>query len=110
MKSPKSHAVDVFTVAQLDSLPVTAEQLGQATRTDPILSEVCRFTKSGWPHQVKECLKPYWYRWNKITVEGDCLMWGIRVIVPKKLQDMLNELHHDHQGIARMKANARSYV
>ena len=28
VKSPKSHAVDVFTVAQLDSLPVIAEQLG----------------------------------------------------------------------------------
>ena len=38
-------------------------------------------------------------------------MWGIRVIVPKKLQeDVLKELHRDHQGIARMKANARSYV
>ena len=44
-------------------------------------------------------------------MEGDCLLWGIRVIVPKKLQeDVLKELHRDHQGIARMKANARSYV
>ena len=40
MNSHKSHAVDFFTVAQLDSLPVTAEQLGQATRTDHILSKV----------------------------------------------------------------------
>ena len=38
-------------------------------------------------------------------------MWGIRVIVPKKLQeDIVKELNRDHQGIARMKANARSYV
>ena len=111
VKSPKPHPVDVFTVAQLDSLPVTAQQLGQATRRDPILSKVRRFTKSGWPQQVKECLKPYWYRRNEITVEGDCLMWGIRVIVPKKLQeDIVKELHRHHQGIARMKANARSYV
>ena len=94
MKSHKSHAIDVFTVAQLDSLPVTAEQLGQATRTDPILSKVRRFTKSGWPNQVQECLKPYWYRRNEITLEGDYLMWGIRVIVPKKLQEnVLKELH-----------------
>ena len=84
VKSAKPHAMDVFTVAQLDSLPVTAEQLGQATRTDPILSKVRRYTK--------------------ITVEGDCLLWGIRVLVPKKLQEaVLKELH---QGIARMKANA----
>ena len=86
MKSHKSSAVDV---AQLDSLPVTAEWLGKATQTDPILSKIRRFTKSGWPYQVQECLKPYWYRQNEITVE-DCLMWGIRVIVPKKLQEELS--------------------
>ena len=44
-------------------------------------------------------------------MEGDCLLWGIRAIVPKKLQeDVLKELHYDHQGMARMKASARSYV
>ena len=31
VKSPKSNPADIFTVAQLDSLPVTAEQLGKAT-------------------------------------------------------------------------------
>ena len=31
VKSPKSNPADVFTVAQLDSLPVTAEHLGKAT-------------------------------------------------------------------------------
>ena len=34
-KSYVPHAVDVFTVAKLDSLPLTAEQIGQATRVDP---------------------------------------------------------------------------
>ena len=49
--------VDVFRVAQLDSLPVTAEQLGKVTRQDPLLSKVRRFTKSGWPQEVKGCLE-----------------------------------------------------
>ena len=87
LKSHKSHAVDVFTVAQLDSLPVTPEQLGQAIQTDPILSKVHQFTTLGWLNQVKEYLKLYWYQWNEITMEGDCLTWSIRVTVPKKLQD-----------------------
>ena len=35
-------------------------------------------------------------------------MCGIRVIVPKKLQeDVLKELHRDHQGIARMNEGKR---
>ena len=34
-------------------------------------------------------------------------MWGIRVFVPKKQQEsVLKKLHRDHQGIAKMKANA----
>ena len=35
VKSHKSSALDIFTVAQLDSLSVTAEQLGKVTRADP---------------------------------------------------------------------------
>ena len=38
------------------------------------------------------------------------LLWGIRVIAPRKLQtQLLDELHRDHPGISRMKAVARSY-
>ena len=38
-------------------------------------------------------------------------MWGIRVIVPIKYQNqVLNELHQEHQGIAQMKAVAKSHV
>ena len=38
-------------------------------------------------------------------------MWGLRVVVPEKLQKkVLAELHLSHSGIARMKAIARSYV
>ena len=38
-------------------------------------------------------------------------MWGIRVIVPKKLQNqVLQEIHSSHPGVARMKVIARSYI
>ena len=77
VEAQETPAVDVFTVAQLDSLPVTAEQLGKCTRQDPLLSKVRRFIKSGWPQEVKGCLKPYWNRRNELSVEGDCVLWGI---------------------------------
>ena len=48
--------VDVFNVAQVDALPVTAQQLGQAMRSDPILSKVWHYTKTKWLDKVKECL------------------------------------------------------
>ena len=76
-----------------------------------MLSKVLRFTKSGWPLNVSETLKLYWGKRHELTVEGNCVMWGIRVIVPKKFQNrIVQELHQEHQGIARMKTIARSYV
>ena len=101
----------VFNVSQLERLPVTAKQLKAATRTDPILSKVLHFVKSGWPKQVESDIRPFWFRRLELTVEGECLLWGIRVLVPQKLRDrLLDELHQDHPGISRMKAVARSYI
>ena len=103
--------VEVFNVAQIDALPVTAQQLGKATRSDPILSKVWRYTRTKWPDKMKECLKPYWNRRNELTIEGSCVMWGIRVVIPRKLQSqVLEELHRDHPGIVRMKSIARSHM
>ena len=92
-------------------LPDTAKQLGKSTRQDSLLSKVRHFTKSGWPQGVKGCLKPYWNRRHEHSVKGDCVLWGIWVIVLKKLQnEVLRDLHRENQGIARMKAIARSCV
>ena len=69
----------------------------QIARNDPILSKVYQYTKKGWPYQVPESLKPYQTRRNELTVEGGCVLWGMRVIIPKKLQEtMLSELHRHH--------------
>ena len=47
----------------------------------------------------------------KLQFYQGCLLWGIRVIIPSKLQDkVLNLLHSTHPGIVRMKSLARSYV
>ena len=101
----------VFNVSQLEKLPVTTKQLQAATRTDPTLSKVLRCVREGWPGQCSDELRPFWSRKFELTVEGGCLLWGIRVIVPQKLREqLLDELHRDHPGISRMKAVARSYI
>ena len=54
---------------------------------------------------------PFWKRRDQLTVEGDCVLWGIRVVVPAKLRArVLDELHQGHPGIVRMKSLARSHV
>ena len=101
----------VFNVGQMEALPVTSSQLAKATSTDPVLSKVVRFTRNGWPDRVPDTLKPFYNRRSELSIEGNCIMWGIRVIVPQKLRGkVLQELHSEHPGMSRMKAIACSFV
>ena len=80
-------------------LPLTAEQLGTATQRDPVLSWVVQYTKSGWPTAVDPQLKPFQRRQHELTVEANCLMLGMRVVIPAKFQrHILRELHHSVSG------------
>ena len=95
----------LFNISQIESLPVTFSRLRDATRRDVLLSKVVTHTKHGWPTEIQDPLRPYWNRRHELTVEDDCLLWGSRVVVPKKLQEKLfNELRRDHSGMSRMKA------
>lgn len=100
----------IFNITQMESLPVQVMELEKETQRDPILRQVLKYTKFGWPAQPPPLFKPYYHRKMELSVEGNCLLWGVRVIVPKKLQDsVLEELHQSHPGIVRMKSVARSY-
>ena len=67
---------------QFDSLPVNAQQIRTATRHDPLLAHVLQYTMSNWPTEPTEAEKPYFHKRFEITAEDDCLLWGIRVIIP----------------------------
>ena len=100
-----------FTVGQILALPVTVERVEAMTRQDPSLRCICSYVRHSWPFSVPEDLKPYWYRRNELSMEGDCLMWANRVVIPTKLRKpLIEELHRDHPGMVRMKAIARSYL
>ena len=47
----------------------------------------------------------------ELSCRDGCLLWGQRVIIPKRLRNqLLTELHEGHVGVCRMKALARSFV
>ena len=104
----------IFKVEErlIDSLPITHKEISHATRVDPVLSKVLEFVRHGWPQHVEDLrLKPFFNRRFELSVEQDCLVWGLRVIIPTRYQeDMLEELHTGHPGIDRMKELARSYL
>ena len=75
--------INVFNVAQVEALPLTSQQIATATKKDPVLNQVFRYTQSGWPSEVAEVLLPYWNcRSELLYIEQDCLLWGIRVVIP----------------------------
>ena len=64
----------------------------------------------GWSAHV-DGDKPNYERCNELTVHQGCILWGMRVVIPNKIQDsMLEELHDGYMGVVKMKALARSYV
>ena len=50
----------LYNLQQLDSLPVTAEQICKATRNNPILLKVKQHTLTGWPQNYEQVLTLYY--------------------------------------------------
>lgn len=65
-----------FNVCQIMSLPVAYTDVERASRRDPIISKVLRYTRRGWLEIFPDSLKPFSHHRNELTTEGDCLLWG----------------------------------
>ena len=103
--------VSVFNVSQISTVYVSVVDLCKATRSDPVLSKVYCYLQRGSPRQCPELLKPFWSHRNELSIEEGCILWGVKVLVPKKLQPaVLQMLHEGHVGMVKVKQIARSYV
>ncbi|XP_054259272.1 uncharacterized protein K02A2.6-like [Macrosteles quadrilineatus] len=94
-----------------DDSPITSLEIGQLTDKDPLLSKVQDFVLYGWREIVDPMLIPFQRRKDELSVDKNCILWGSRVVIPKKLQGkVIQILHEQHPGITRMKLLARSHV
>ena len=94
---------------QLD-LPVSADQVTEATRQDPVLSTVTQYVNQGWPRSIlgQPELSSYFM---ELSIFEGCLLWGSHVILPQSCQEaVLTQLHEGHKGIVRTKSLAKMYV
>ena len=100
------------SITCVDILPVTSQQIAEATRKDPVMSRVLSHTLNRWPsHNSDRDVQPYFSRRTELSVKGGVILWGLCVVVPPAFCDrLLEELHDQHPGIYRMKALACSYV
>ncbi|UYV65223.1 hypothetical protein LAZ67_3003638 [Cordylochernes scorpioides] len=85
-------------------------EIATETEKDKVLSLAKFYTQQGWPEKVADHLRPYFQRILELTVDGEFLVWGMRVVIPPSLRiKMLNCLHETHSGMNKMKTVARSH-
>ena len=91
---------------------MSPSSLGNCTLySTSVLGKLLLILREGWPECAPDSLAPYWQKRMELTLEGDFIMWGVRVLMPTKLQQrVLDELHFGHPGMVRMKGLARSFV
>ena len=104
--------VDAISFAAFSSSRLT--KTATETQTDPILSTVHRLTLNGWPRvrrHVPRIARNYWDFRDELSIEGDLLMKGERIVIPTSCRDsILADIHRSHEGVNRSLSLARTCV
>ena len=100
--------IEQFANTVVSTLPASTERLQEyytAQLTDTNCVQLVDFCRNGWPkhkHQVHENVRPYWPVQGELSLQGDLLLRGRRIVVPKSLQkETLQKIHSGHQGITK---------
>ena len=102
----------IYYFSNTNDLPISSAEIAEHTGKDRILCQVREFILGGWPSVVTDkALRPYWLRRDELSIEDNCILWGMRVVIPPHFRDrLLEEMHEGHPGVNRMKALSRSFV
>ena len=102
----------VFLLEKLNDTPVTANMIKRWTNQDPVLAKEKHCVLKEWPASVTDSgMRPFFNKQTELSVEGGCVLRGVRVVIPPQGRKKVLELLHDtHPGMEQMKRLARSYV
>lgn len=94
---------------------ITYTQIKAETRKDRELATVFENIRNNnlanVPTNIGDInMGPYKLRSNELIIDGDVILWGYRVLIPKTLrQTILQDVHSSHMGIVKTKSICRSY-
>ena len=96
------HEGNVFINTVIQGLPASDQQL-ETIKAQQQQDEVCQqikaYCEKGWPDRsaVPGSVKPYYPMLNKISVQGELLMCGSRIIIPASMRlSILDRIHTGH--------------
>ena len=107
---------DAFVNIVMQNLPISEkrlEEIRQHQTRDPICTQVKAYCKDGWPtkNTIKGHVKQYWWVSGELTIQGDLLMRGSRLVIPATMRaDILHKLHEGHLGVTKCRERARQSV
>ena len=88
--------------------------LARESSKDPVISNVIRFTREGWPPKKDEEgteMQRFRQLADSLSIINGCLLYCSRVVVPtSQRRQVLEQLHLGHFGIQKMKQLARTAV
>jgi len=100
--------VESFVSAVVEAIPASSdhlEQIHQAQKEDPTLSQVMKYCQEGRPakHNIKGLVKQYWLARSELCIHDELLLHTDRIVIPTCLQqDILSHIHQGHQGIVKL--------
>ena len=92
--------VNAISISAFSSSRLT--KTANETQKDPILLTLHRLTPNGWPsvwRHVPRIARNHWNFRDELSIEGDLLMKGERIVIPTTCKDsILADLHKSHEG------------
>jgi len=115
-----AHVDTVCTIRNisLQLNPTDQGVLAKESAKDPVIDNVIRYTREGWPPKASSgeiqrdySIEDFRKLSDSLSAAHGCLLYGSRVVIPPSLQrQVLELLHLGHFGIQRMKQLARTVV
>ena len=101
-------------IADLPAGKNRIKEYSDAQATDPVCSAIANYCRNGWPKDKKGLsaeIAPYWSSRGELTICGNLLLNGNRIVVPKSMQKLtLTKIHNGHLGIQRCHLRAKAAV
>ena len=103
--------IECHVNAVLEEMPVSQtmwKKIAAHTEADVALQKVISCIANGWK---KDCPNHYYHYREELTVINGVVLKGLRVVVPKSLQqEMLEIIHEGHLGVEKCKPRARKVL
>ena len=89
-------------------------EVQSAALADSDYQRLCKYVSEGFPSsksKLPPSLQPYWNGREHLSVDGDIVLKGQRIVIPPALRSrVLSDLHASHQGLTCTKQRARQIV